>query len=85
MTAATAERINVIKDIVTEVLEIDPSEITDASRFKEDHNADSLRAIEILSRLEKHFQIEIPQNDLAKMTNLASVYAVVRQSAGWSE
>jgi len=35
-----------IKEIVCEILEIDPADITDDSLFKEDHDADSLRAME---------------------------------------
>lgn len=84
-SVAAEERLAAIRAIVAEVLEIEPSEMTEHSRFREDHEADSLRAIEILARLEKHFGLEIPQNDLARMTTLANVYAVVKQLAGWED
>jgi acyl carrier protein len=45
------ERRAKIKEIVCDILEIEPSEMTDTSLFKEDHGADSLGAIEILSAL----------------------------------
>ncbi len=79
------ERLKIMKEIITEVLEIEPAEMTDTSRFVQDHGADSLRAIEIMARLESRFGVQIPQNDLSKMTNLANVYAVVKQHAGWGE
>lgn len=79
------ERKIIIKDIITEVLEIEPEEMTETSLFVKDHGADSLRAIEIMSRLEKRLGIQIPQNDLAKMTNLENVYAVCKQHAGWAD
>jgi acyl carrier protein len=79
--ALNAERIERIKSLVAQVLEIDPSEMTDSSGFKEDHGADSLRAIEIMAGLEQEFDIVIPQEDLAKMVNLAGVYEVVRSHA----
>ena len=85
MTMVMEQRITVIRNIVSEVLEIDPEQLTESSRFVEDHNADSLRAIEIMSRLERQFEIEIPQNELAKMTNLANVYAVMKATAGWAD
>jgi acyl carrier protein len=85
MTVVAEERVGIIKDIIAEVLEIDASNISETSRFQEDHEADSLRAIEIMSRLELQFDIEIPQNDLAKMTTLGNVYAVVKSHAGWSD
>lgn len=77
-----AEALETIKEIVTEILEIEPDEITDTSLFKEDHEADSLRAIEILASLEKEFQIIIPQEELAKMVNLTGVYNVCKKYGG---
>jgi acyl carrier protein len=66
-----------IKNIVSEILEIEPDEMTETSLFREDHDADSLRAIEILASLEKEFKVQIPQAELAKMVNLAGVCQVV--------
>jgi acyl carrier protein len=85
MSPMVEQRLDSIRSIVSEVLEIDPAELTETSRFIEDHSADSLRAIEIMSRLERQFEIEIPQNELAKMTNLGNVYAVMRACAGWTD
>lgn len=69
-----------IKEIVCEILEIDPAELTDTSLFKEDHGADSLGAIEILSALERTFDVEIDQAELTRMVNLDSVVAVVDEA-----
>jgi acyl carrier protein len=70
-----------IKEIVSEILEIDPAEMTDTSLFKEDHDADSLGAIEILSSLERTFGVEIDQAELTRMVNLEGVIAVVAEAA----
>jgi acyl carrier protein len=86
MTTATKEaRLEEIGEIVAEVLELEPEELTETSMFVEDHGADSLRAIEILARLEKKYRVEIPQSDLPKMVNLAAVYDVLGERAGWSD
>ncbi|HZM83225.1 MAG TPA: acyl carrier protein [Candidatus Limnocylindrales bacterium] len=77
MVEAHRER---IKEIVSTVLEIDPQVLTDASRFKEDHGADSLRAIEILALLEKAFGVDIAQAELSRMVNLDGVYEVVAEA-----
>ncbi|MFG3283182.1 acyl carrier protein [Streptomyces sp. NPDC048111] len=77
--AITDEQRAQIRDIVCEILEIEPAEVTDTSLFKEDHNADSLGAIEILSSLERTFQIEIDQAELVRMVNMDGVVAVVRE------
>ena len=60
-------------------------EITESSRFVEDLGGDSLRAIEILARIEKKYGIEIPQEELAGMTDLGSVYQVIKKYAGWED
>lgn len=73
-----------IKNIVCEILEIEPSEMTGDSRFKEDHKADSLGAIEILSALERTFGVEIDQAELTRMTSLDSVVTVVEEAAAAS-
>lgn len=79
------ERLKEIREIVTDVLELDDDELTETSRFKEDHDADSLLAIEILAQLEKKFKIQIPQEELTKMTHLSAVYDVVKAHAGWND
>ncbi|OPF82737.1 polyketide-8 synthase acyl carrier protein [Streptomyces antioxidans] len=83
MTAIVEERRETIKEIVTDILEIDPDEVTETSLFKEEHDADSLRAIEILAALEKTFNIVIDQSELGRMVNLRGVYEVVSDAAGW--
>ncbi|MFE6700444.1 acyl carrier protein [Streptomyces sp. NPDC057718] len=82
-TAIRDERLVTIKEIVCDILEIEEDEVTEVSLFKEDHNADSLRAIEILAALEKEFKVVINQSELPRMVNLEGVYAVVSESAGW--
>ncbi|MFJ6194938.1 acyl carrier protein [Micromonospora sp. NPDC092111] len=85
MTQVMSNRMNELREVVAEVLEVEPEEITEASHFVDDHEADSLRAIEILARLEKLYKIEIPQTELPKMENLRAVYDVVKQYAGWQD
>ncbi|WFB09311.1 acyl carrier protein [Streptomyces sp. LX-29] len=83
MTALAAERQETIKELVCDILEIEPDEVTETSLFKEDHDADSLRAIEILAALEKEFGVVIDQSELGRMVHLSGVYQVVSEAAGW--
>ena len=82
MASPAAQHQDEIKEIVCDILEIDQTEVTDTSLFKEDHQADSLRAIEILAALEKRFDVVIDQAELARMVNLAGVYEVVADASG---
>ena len=83
MSNLDQEKMGDIKEIVCDILELEEDEVTQESMFKEEHNADSLRAIEILATLEKEYQIKIPQTELPKMVNLTGVYGVVAEHAGW--
>jgi acyl carrier protein len=79
------QHIEELKEIVSEVLEVEEDEITETSLFKEDHDADSLRAIEILARIEKKYNIDIPQEQLAQITHLQALYEVVKAAAAWND
>ncbi|MFE9564810.1 acyl carrier protein [Streptomyces sp. NPDC006487] len=78
----STERKQEIKEIVCDILEIDEDEVTETSLFKEDHDADSLRAIEILAALERTQRVTIDQAELSRMVNLVGVYAVVSEALG---
>jgi len=71
-----------IKDLVCDILEIDPDKVTLVSLFKEEHSADSMSAIEILAVLESKFKISIDQAELNRMVNLDGVYTVVEEAEG---
>ncbi|WP_329391688.1 acyl carrier protein (plasmid) [Streptomyces sp. NBC_01351] len=75
-----AESRDRIKEIICDILEIEPSEMSDTSRFKEDHEADSMGAIEILSQLERIFGTDIDQAELSRMVNLSTVITVVEEA-----
>lgn len=77
------ERLNELREIVAEVLELEPAEIADGANFIDHYGADSIRAIEILSRLEKKYGIEIPQSELPQMQNLSAVYKVAAHYGNW--
>ncbi|MBW3668369.1 MAG: acyl carrier protein [Actinobacteria bacterium] len=81
----TLSHIDELREIAAEVLELEPEEIDDHADFVEEYEADSLRAIEILARIEKKYRVSIPQSELAEMRNLAAVHAVVARYAGWQD
>jgi acyl carrier protein len=85
MTNAKVQGTNLetLRDLVADILEIDPSELTDEGLFAEEYDADSLRAMEILSRIDKEFDVEVPQEELPRMDNLVHVYEVVKEYAKW--
>ena len=80
---ADADRKEELREIVAEVLEIDTDELADNGDFVDSYDADSLRAIEILARIDKKYRVEIPQTELPQLRNLDAVYESLVRNAGW--
>lgn len=62
-----------VKEIIEEQLNLDGVEITEESRFKEDLEADSLDLFELVMAFEEEYGIEIPSEDLEKITTVGSI------------
>ena len=53
-----ADALATIKEVAAEVLSVDPDQVTETARFKEDLDADSLDLVELVMGLEERFDIE---------------------------
>ncbi len=62
-----------VKAVIEEKLNADGVEITEATSFKEDLNADSLDLFELVMALEDEFETEIPSEDLEKLVTVGDV------------
>ncbi len=62
-----------VKKLVAEGLGVELSTITEMSSFKEDLGADSLDLFELVMSLEEEFGVEIPTEDLEKITTIGEV------------
>ena len=62
-----------MKSIIATQLNIDESEITLESSFKDDLNADSLDLFEMVMALEDNYGVEIPSEDLEKLLTVGDV------------
>lgn len=63
-----------MREIIAEQLNVDVSEITLETSFKDDLGADSLDLFELVMALEDKYNIELPAEEL---TNIATVEDVV--------
>lgn len=68
-----------VKAVIEEKLNADGVEITEASRFKEDLNADSLDLFEMVMSLEEEFGIEIPSEDLEQLKTVGDVMVYLQK------
>ena len=62
-----------MKDIIADQLSVDADTITEDSKFKEDLGADSLDLFELVMALEDEYSVEIPAEDLEKLTSVGEV------------
>ncbi len=59
-----------VKNLISEQLDFDESEIELESSFQDDLDADSLDVVELVMALEDEFDIEIPDEDAEKITTV---------------
>lgn len=62
-----------MKEIIAEQLNVGAETITAESSFKEDLGADSLDLFELVMALEDEYSVEIPSEDLEKLTTVKAV------------
>ncbi|TGA92974.1 acyl carrier protein [Streptomyces sp. MZ04] len=69
-----------IKDVVCEVLDIEPEDITLTGSFTKDYAADSMALVALGASLERTFDIEIEDMKVDLMDDLENVFAVVGEA-----
>ena len=77
-----AQALDTLKEVAAEVLSVDPDQVTEAARFKEDLDADSLDLVELVMGLEERFDIEVPEEDLEGVTTVGQAVDLVLAKVG---
>ena len=62
-----------LREVIAGILSVDPKEITEETTFLEDLGADSLDLFELVTNLEDEYEIEIPSEELEKLTTVGAV------------
>ncbi len=68
--ATTEER---VRNIIVELLGVDPEKITREARFREDLEADSLDLVELIMEFEQEFGGEISDEEAQKLETVGQV------------
>lgn len=69
-----------IIEITAETLGAEAAEITENTSFTEDLHADSLDLFELAMALEEEFGVEIPSEDLEKITTVGAAAAYLEEN-----
>ena len=72
-----AQALDTLKEVAAEVLSVDPDQVTEAARFKEDLDADSLDLVELVMGLEERFDISVPEEDLENVATVGQAVDLV--------
>ena len=59
-----------LQEIIADVLNVDPNEVTMETTFTDDLGADSLDVFQIIMGLEEEFDIEIPNEQAEKIVTV---------------
>ena len=67
-----------LQNIVAEVLNVEPEEVTMASTFVDDLGADSLDVFQIIMGIEEEFDIEIPSEVAEKIATVGDAVEQIK-------
>jgi acyl carrier protein len=75
------EALAAIRDVAVEVLSVEPSQVTEEAKFKEDLDADSLDLVELVMGLEERFDVTNPEEDLEGVATVGQAVDLVLSKA----
>ena len=68
-----------IKKLIAAVTEREPEEIPDHASFKDELGVDSLMAMEVMVSMDKQFNIDVPEEEFVKATNVEEAVLMVQR------
>lgn len=83
-TTSRDEIFTMVRSHLATELELDPAEITDATRFREDLDADSLDLYELVMELEDTYGVPMSEEEAERVLTVGQAVDFVAQRAGSS-
>ena len=68
-----------VKNIIVELLDVEPDQVTPEASFKDTLEADSLDLVELLMAFEERFDSQIPDDDVKELVTVGDVVAYVEK------
>lgn len=69
-----------LKQIIADILNVDPKEITMETTFMEDLGADSLDIYQIVMGIEEEFDMEIPEEKIENITMVGEAVNLIKDA-----
>jgi acyl carrier protein len=74
-----ADTFEQVKNIIVDLLAVDPEKVTKDARFREDLEADSLDLVELIMEFEDEFGGEISDEDAQKITTVGDAVSYLEE------
>ena len=68
-----------VKDILAKQFEVETDKITEQTDIAEDLGADSLDVVDVLMSLEDAFDVEIPDEEIEKLTTVCALVSYIEE------
>jgi len=68
-----------VKKVITELLSVEESAVTESAKFVDDLGADSLDTVELVMALEEKFDIEISDEDAQKIKTVGEAVEYIEK------
>ena len=81
MAASREEVFERVKEVLTEQLGVDESDVNEEASFQEDLDADSLDLVELIMELEDQFGVKISDEDAQKIETVGQAVDYVTSHA----
>ena len=69
----------ILKQIIAEVMKVDPREIDDKTTLIEDLGADSLDIMRIIINIEERFSLKLPDGTVNKLNTLGDAVEMIKK------
>jgi len=69
-----------VRDIIVDQLDVDPDEVTENAKFKEDLDADSLDLVELIMSFEEEFGGEISDEDAQRIETVGQAVEYIQSN-----
>ena len=77
-----AKKKGIIKKIIVDQLGVKEEEVSPESAFVDDLGADSLDTVELVMAFEEEFDLEIPDEEAEKITNVGDAIKYISEHQG---
>jgi acyl carrier protein len=71
-----------LQELAAEILGVDPDDVQMDKSFQKDLAADSLDLVELIAAIEDHFDVELPEEELEKMSRISDLWVYLEAHTG---